>query len=106
MDDIEFIPNPQLEKDLHTFKPVTESTEKAANVIAAAARELAPVDTGAYRDSITVDKPSQKNGVARVVATDQKSSWIEFGNHHTNQPPQYVLRTAVEMTGHKFKKGK
>jgi hypothetical protein len=99
---IEFTPNPNLEKELHTFPAVTTSAFEAAEAIAARAREIAPVDTGRYRDGIIAQKPNPK-GVARVAATDQKSSWVEFGSER--QPAQFVMRTAVESLGFKFKKG-
>lgn len=97
-----FTLDPEIEKKLHTFEAVTASTDEAANAIASAARNLAPVLTGAYRDSIQVD-PSNGKGVARVVANDQKSAWIEFGAH--GEPAHFTLRTAVESVGLKFKKG-
>jgi Bacteriophage HK97-gp10, putative tail-component len=92
-----------LESKLHEFSWVTASTAEVANAIAERARELAPVETGRYRDGIVVDSPNGK-GVARVHATDQKSSWVEFGTH--DHPAQFILRTAVESLGLKFKKGK
>lgn len=102
---ITFTPNPELEKELHKFPVVTTNTEEAARAIAEAARSLAPVDTGAYRDGIIVQSPSPK-GVARVLATDQKSSWVEFGTGSAGHEGQYVLRSAVETVGLKFKKGR
>jgi len=42
---------------------------------------------------------------ARVIASDNKSSWIEFGIPSQNQPPQFILRRAVDSLGLKFKKG-
>jgi hypothetical protein len=92
-----------LEKELHTLPEILTDTYEVAEAIAERARELAPVDTGRYRDGIYAQKPSPK-GVARVLASDQKSSWVEFGNGH--QPAQYVMRTAVESLGLEFKKGK
>lgn len=100
---IKFTPNPELEKLLHTHPSVSEATDAAAEAIAERARELAPVDSGAYRDSIVAQKPSPK-GVARVAATDPKAAWIEFGNSH--EPARFVLRNAVSGLGLKFKKGK
>ena len=74
-----------------------------AEKIAEAARALAPVVLGNYRDGIVVQ--ATRTG-ARVLASDQKSSWIEFGIPSHNQPAQFVLRRAVDACGLKFKKGK
>jgi hypothetical protein len=95
--------NPNLEKELHTFPAVTASTDEVAEAIAERARSLAPVESGAYSAGIVAQKSSPK-GVARVAATDPKSSWIEFGNAH--QPAQFVMRSAVESLGLSFKKGR
>jgi HK97 gp10 family phage protein len=97
-----FILNPQLEKELHKFPAVSTNVDEAAQAIASRARDMAPVETGAYRDGIVVQKSNGK-GVARVAATDQKSSWIEFGT--STEPAQFVMRQAVESLGLSFKKG-
>jgi HK97 gp10 family phage protein len=96
--------NPNLRDELHSFPAVQTSVKQAAEAIAATARANAPVETGRYRDGIVVNRAQTKGGVWRVAATDQKSSWIEFGNG--KQEPQFVLRTAVESLGLKFKKGR
>lgn len=58
--------------------PVTAILQAKAEEVAAAARAAAPVDTGAYRDSITVRmKSSATRNVALVVAEDPKSLLIE-----------------------------
>lgn len=74
---------------------------EVANEIAAYAIGAAPVVTGRYRDGIIVQET--KRG-ARVLASDQKSSWIEFGNPKRNQPARFILRNAVEALGYTFKK--
>jgi len=103
-DEITFTPNPNLEKDLHTLPSIVASTDEIAEAIAQRARDLAPVETGRYRDGIIAQKASPK-GVARVVATDQKSLWIEFGNRR-GAHAQFVMRNAVESLGLEFKKGR
>lgn len=105
MDDIDVNIVQDLEGKLHKFSVVEAKSLEIAEAIASRARDLAPVDSGAYRDGIVVDKPNSK-GVARVVATDQKSSWVEFGNRDGSQPAQFVMRSAVESLGLKFKKGR
>ena len=82
--------------------------------VAAKARELAPVKTGAYRDSIVVDSPGARvAGVPvgatgartsyRVVAADNKAGWIEFGTGGQAPTPAYApLRRAAEASGLKL----
>ena len=75
---------------------------EVAEKIAAAARANAPVLSGAYRDGISAAKTPHG---ARVVASDEKSSWVEFGIPSQGQPATFNLRRAVDATGYKFKKG-
>lgn len=93
--------DPQLEKKLHTFPAVTAGSRLTAVAIADAARASAPVQSGAYAAGIVVDPPSPK-GVARVHATDPKSSWVEFGT--STQEGHFTIRTAAESLGLKFVK--
>lgn len=53
--------------------PLREIAEKAATK----ARASAPVDTGEYRDSITVESHTTDRAVERVVANDGKAMLIE-----------------------------
>lgn len=96
--------NANLMNELHSHPAVTVSSRAAAVAIAARAREIAPVETGRYRDGIIVDPPNNKSGVARVHATDPKSSWVEYGNG--KQPPQFIIRIAAESLGYRFIKKK
>jgi len=75
---------------------------EVAEAIASAARADAPVESGLYRDGISAKKTPHG---ARVIASDNKSSWIEFGIPSRNQPPQFILRRAVDSLGLKFWKG-
>lgn len=70
-----------------------------AGKIAALAKAIAPVDTGRYRDGIKFEKTMLG---ARVIATDNKSTWIEFGIPSRNQEAHFVLRRAAEAVGLKF----
>lgn len=72
-----------------------------AKEVAAAARAAAPVDTGNYAAGIVVQET--KFG-AIVLATDQKSGWIEFGIPSRGIPARFILRRAVEAVGLKFRK--
>lgn len=53
-----------------------EMRSRAENV-AAAARSAAPVDTGEYRDSITVETATTDRAVGRCVATAPHSLVVE-----------------------------
>lgn len=65
-------------RDLLNDKGVERDLQRRAERVASRARSTAPVDTGAYRDSITVEvsRPHDRV-VARVVAKDRKSHVIE-----------------------------
>lgn len=103
MAEVDVALNANLEKELHVHPAVMSSSRASVVAIANRAREMAPVQTGAYRDGIVVDPPNSK-GVARVHATDQKSTWVEFGT--ATQPGQFIIRSAAESLGFKFvKKG-
>ncbi len=79
-------------------KAVSEGTRRAAEKIAARARDLAPVDTGAYRDSIGVDRTQRRDRSGHeVVARDRKAHWIEFGSE--GRAPQRVLGRAADTRG-------
>lgn len=97
--------DPHLQEKLHTFPTVSTNTQKAAEQIAEMAKDLSMEHylTGRYREGIIVNKPTlESRGVARVLATDQKSSWMEFGNYQ--HPGYMILRNAVELCGYSFKK--
>lgn len=64
--------------DLLHDKGVERDLRRRAERVAARARSTAPVLTGAYRDSITVETSSPHDRVvARVIAKDEKSHVIE-----------------------------
>lgn len=50
---------------------------RRAERVASTARASSPVDTGDYRDSITVEADTSGRSSARVVARDRKSHIIE-----------------------------
>nr|DAD75167.1 MAG TPA: type I neck protein [Siphoviridae sp. ctvGX2] len=53
-------------------------TESAAKRVLARARETAPVDTGAYRDGLTLEhKETAHRTVVRVVGHDKKTILVE-----------------------------
>ena len=94
--------DPDLDEKVNSMIAEGGAPLEVAEKIAAAARANAPVVSGAYRDGISAQKTPHG---ARVIASDNKSSWIEFGIPSQNQPPQFILRRAVDCLGLKFKKG-
>ena len=94
--------DPDLDEKLNKMIAEGGKPLEIAEAIAAAARADAPVVSGAYAAGITAAKTPHG---ARVIASDNKSRWIEFGIPSQNQPPQFILRRAVDSLGLKFKKG-
>lgn len=73
--------------------------EEAAEDIATVARGIAPVRTGAYRDSIQVIQISGMDRVgAGVEADDEAAAPIEFGNRKFPNARE-VLITAANLLG-------
>lgn len=68
--------------------------KRGAEAAAREAQRLAPVDTGEYRASIRV--VDSADGV-RVVANDDKATFIEFGTSDT--PAFAPLRRGTEAAG-------
>jgi hypothetical protein len=80
---------------------VLETVQEAAHKVAEIAKGSAPVLSGDYAASITVQKT--KSGW-RVFAADYKSAWIEFGVPSHGEPARYILRNAATRAGLKFTK--
>ena len=57
------------------------------------AKGIAPVATGAYRDSIRVEWDEEGIGL-RFFSDDNKAHWIEYGAAHTKR--QRILGRAVD----------
>lgn len=80
---------------------VTHALQQVADGIASRAKAAAPVDTGAYRDSIQtqyVDNPSWERPRVRVFSDDYKAHWIENGYDHNGRhvEGQRVLGRAAD----------
>ena len=86
MTDIRLDPN--LQDKLHNMPEIRTITEDAATQVAQIARSMAPVLTGAYQRGILTQQT--KDG-ARVLATDEKSAWIEFGIPSRGIPARWIL---------------
>jgi hypothetical protein len=65
------------------------------------AKSIAPVVTGAYRDSIHPERGAEGPvAVAYVVASDYKAIWIEFGTEDPVPTPAFaVLRRSIDGIG-------
>ena len=69
-----------------------------AEVAASAARSVAPVRTGHYKDSIeTSTGVSRGTAAAYVLSKDFKALWIEFGTEDT--PAHAPLRRGCDAAG-------
>jgi len=96
-----FLPNPHLERELlastgleHALHESTEEARKEAQRIA----EAEAFETGAYMRGL-VDEVALVDGKlqGRIVGTDFKSGYIEFGTEH--QDPKAIMRRATENVG-------
>jgi hypothetical protein len=91
---LKFIPNPDLQSEVEDDDGVRAAVRKKAADIASRARDIAPVRTGRYRDSIHVEE--DEDGV-KVVADVEYGGVIEFGSSDT--PVFQPLRRAAESAG-------
>lgn len=90
-----FVANQQAIDRLDRLPGVLAILGHHAADVADEARRIAPVATGAYRDSIEPDVGIDERGpVGRVNAHDFKSHWIEFGT--LSRTPLAVLRRALD----------
>ncbi len=79
---------------------IHEALMTGAKASADEAQAVAPVKTGAYAASIGVTNDG--DGV-RLVATDWKANWIEFGTGAPSPTPAFApLRRGCEAAGLKF----
>jgi hypothetical protein len=69
---------------------VTDAKVRLAEQIRDYWREVSPELTGEYKDSIEVQVDSD---VVKVVATDEKASYIEFG---TSDTPEHAPRAKTQ----------
>jgi len=96
---VSFIPNRRGIGQVADGSEVRRALRKIAESQADEARRTAPVDTGAYRDSIRVEEDTSPDGRARafVVADDPKATALEFG---TSDTPRFrTLGRAANVRG-------
>lgn len=89
---------------LGLLRAAEETAEKAAEFMAAKAREYCPVDTGELRASIAVLKASG-SATYHVVATAEHAIFVEYGSHHPSGlwiPPNPFMRRALAETAQAF----
>lgn len=107
--DVDIKIDANIDEKLKTFPELVVESKEIAEAIRLRAQSLADYKlknpTGKYAAGIIVQPIGRglPSGY-RVLATDNKSSWIEFGNSH--QPALWIIRDAAESMGLKFKKGK
>jgi len=97
----EFIkPNDAWFRHLLKLPAVDKACEHVAQVGVEYAKSIAPVDTGAYRDSIHAERHEEDDRVTwQIVASDRKAEWIEYGTENT--PKDRILgRTEDYLRGH------
>lgn len=90
-------------KDLANDPKFVDGTSKtAANLVASAARQLAPVRTGHYQRSIrtSVEVDAKGRPFGRVHADDIAAHIVEWGS--VNNPAYAPLRRAAEALGLKL----
>ena len=93
-----FRPNPNLANELEAEPQYRSGLAKATQPAVAAAKNFAPVRTGAYRDSIRVVEDGRK---VYLSAFDFKAWWIEVGS--ANNTPSAPLRRGARAAGLKLK---
>ncbi len=91
---VTFIPNPLVGAELAETAEMEAALLSSAEMAAEAAQALAPVLTGAYRDSIHAEA---EEGEARLVADVPYAVYVEFGTVDT--PAFSPLRRGAEAAG-------
>jgi len=91
----------QVRESVEARAEVIAELDRTAKEIQKVARSFAPVRTGRYGAGIKVRKRPDENGlpVRRVVATDFKSHWIEYG---TGEPGPTKASAPMEKAANAF----
>jgi hypothetical protein len=98
---------PDIIEIIESLPTVEDKVKAAAEEIAGRARSLVHNDSGAYSESIRVEKTNRsKSGLWRVIASDPKAFFVEFGGPARGIPAQYVMRRAAESLGLPWQKKK
>lgn len=97
-----FIPNPFFDETFRRSAQCASALVQVGEDIKGAIQAASPVDTGAFRDSFSVQESTDSDGVKAVVLTDDwKAAFIEFGTveHPFNAP----IRRGIESAGYTLK---
>lgn len=95
-----FIPNPALEAELEHSAEVKRAVKEQADRGAAIAKAIAPVLTGAFRDSIHVEEQAEGYAIVADSKDDQgnpDAAYIEFGT--SVDPAHHTLSDALQALG-------
>ncbi len=94
---IQFIPNPAVGQEVAVTPEMAAALLGIAEVAVEVAKSVAPVATGAYRDSIHAEG---EIGKATIIADDEKAKWIEFGTGEPGPTPAFApLRRGADVIG-------
>lgn len=102
---LRFIPNMPNIKRLKRTEDMQIYLGIRAEAGAEKARQIAPVDTGDYRNGITGQAGIDNfTAIGRISAADWKSGFIEFGTY--KWPAHATLRLGAEASGLRVKGGR
>jgi len=87
---LEDVAEPEAVEEYLASDEMTRALLAAAEEAAEYWKSIAPVESGAYRDSIEVKRYGDD---VYVVASDFKAGWIEFGTEDT---PEFACRARTE----------
>jgi hypothetical protein len=89
-----FVANPNFQREIEREVEYRAGKVRVGEEVVQTAKGIAPVRTGAYRDSL---KTRIEGPRVYVTATDFKGHWIEWGT--IKQPAKAVIRRACRMVG-------
>lgn len=101
MDEIRVDLIPDLDEVIGKHDHVQAAAKEAAEATAAHARSLAPVRSGRYARSISVERTRRG---WRVVSSDPIAAHVEFGVPSRGIRAHFVFRRAAKAVGLKFKR--
>jgi HK97 gp10 family phage protein len=81
-------------------RAASDVLDKTAHDIEATAKQLVPVDTGALKNSIGVDRPLTDALVAEVGPTQEYGAHVEYGTVH--MAPHAYMGPALDLYGPGF----
>lgn len=91
----------EIERQIRRAAEVRQAADRVADEAVVYAKSIAPVDTGDYAASIGKRKLPPVNGMPRrrVIATDFKAHWIEYG---TGEPYPTEEAAVFQKTARHF----